>query len=221
MRVLEAESRDKWTCREKSPPPGLGGCRSGQNPRRAETPEVGLPGRKGPGASGPLWAQGRDLSLPAALPSSYGFHTHPLHLRKARWQFKAGQQIPQGVVTPAHGPLLKKGGGRGAVLIPYKRVPPPGDPAPGEPRSRPLPWSLQASGDQASLSRTSCVGIYRRLARGSPITAGTGRRRLGRVWASSASGIICLQGPEGPPCGLGEDGRPRILSPFHRAQKSF
>lgn len=54
------------------------------------------------------------------------------------------------------------------MLIPKKRVPPPGDPAPGEPPSRPLPWSLQASGDQASLSRTSCVGIYRRLARGPP-----------------------------------------------------
>lgn len=61
---------------------------------------------------------------------------------------------------------------------PKKRVPLPGDPAPGEPPSRPLPWSLQASGDQASLSRTTCVRVYRRLARGFPITAGTGRRRL-------------------------------------------
>lgn len=41
-----------------------GGGGSGQNPRGVETPETGLQVRKGSGASGPLWAERRDLSLP-------------------------------------------------------------------------------------------------------------------------------------------------------------
>lgn len=89
-----------------------------------------------------------------------------------------------------------------ACLIPYKRVPPPAIPR----QEKPLAASAlepAGLGDQASLSRTSCVGIYRRLAR----VPHHRRHRKASVWArfgplQPRESSAC-KGLRAPPCGLG------------------
>lgn len=69
--------------------------------------------------------------------------------------------------------------GRGALIIPQETSPTAERPWGQRSPSRPLPWSLQGSGDQVYLPRTSCRRIYCQHTRGSP----TLQTEEGDTWA--------------------------------------